>query len=231
MLRLSAQSSLRASLGSAYRVPTLNELYWSDPYDAGNPNLKPETSYNGEIGFSWDQGVFSLQSSIYTRLLFDQISAIWPYDTASGLYMPVNIGRSLLPGAELNGVVHVTDRISLEASYSFIYSLVLQYAGVSYTAADNIRVPFVPLNSLTLKARYEDSINYAGLETQYVSEKYTDFANTEAKALPGYWVVNATYRFSATENLTFTLALKNIFNALYYTQSGYPMPPFSVEPA
>ncbi|HUI72459.1 MAG TPA: TonB-dependent receptor, partial [Spirochaetia bacterium] len=42
---LSNVSSLRASFGSAYRVPTLSDLYWTDPFfgTTGNPNLKPET--------------------------------------------------------------------------------------------------------------------------------------------------------------------------------------------
>jgi outer membrane cobalamin receptor len=231
VLRLSEQSSLRASLGSAYRAPTLNELYSYYPayLSYGNPNLKPETSYNGEIGLSFEGTRFSLEASLYARFLIDQISSIWPWDPTLLEYMPVNIGRSLMPGAEISGSVHVTDRISLEASYSFIYSLVLQNAGVNYTVADNIRVPFVPLHSLELKARYDDGVNAAWIGTQYVSEKYTDFANTEANALPGYFIVNAAYRFTATENLAFTLALKNILNTLYYTQSLYPMPPFSVE--
>jgi len=40
---------LRASVSRAFRLPSFTELYYSDPDDLGNPNLKPEsaTSYEG----------------------------------------------------------------------------------------------------------------------------------------------------------------------------------------
>lgn len=46
---LNARFKLRASLSRAFRLPTFTELYYSDPADLGNPNLKPEsaTSYEG----------------------------------------------------------------------------------------------------------------------------------------------------------------------------------------
>ena len=233
---LSEQSSLRASFGSAYRVPTLNELYWYGPYPAfppfstyGNPNLKPETSYNGEMGLSFEGKRVALETSVFVRMLFDQIPAAWPYDPALPGYTPVNISQSLLPGAEIHCKVRVTNRISFDASYTFIDSFVLQYAGTSYGLNDNVRVTYVPLHSLEIKARYEDEVNSLGLETQYVSEKFTYIPNTAASAIPGYFVANADYRFKAIQNIEFFLALKNIFNALYYTQAGYPMPPFSIE--
>ena len=42
---------LRAAASRAFRLPTFTELYYSDPGDLGNPNLKPEsaTSYEGGL--------------------------------------------------------------------------------------------------------------------------------------------------------------------------------------
>ena len=46
---LNSRFKLRASASRAFRLPTFTELYYSDPADLGNPNLKPEsaTSYEG----------------------------------------------------------------------------------------------------------------------------------------------------------------------------------------
>ena len=224
VLNLSAESSLRASFASAYRAPTLNELYWVDPYEVGNPNLLPETSYGGEIGWALEKPWLSVDLAAFTRLLFDSIA----WDPSAASYFAVNIGESLQPGAEIHGKVLLWNHVTLDARYTFIYSLILQYLGQPVPITDNRHVPFVPMHNVTVQARYEEKVFSVGLEGQYVSEKYVDIANTESSALPGYFLANADFRFNASGNIAITLALKNIFNALYYTQSGFPMPPFSV---
>ncbi len=223
---LSDESSLRASFGSAYRVPTLNELYWIDPYgDVGNPDLKPETSFSGEIGWTLQRPGLALDASVFARLLYNSIS----WDPSAATYFAVNIGESLQPGVELHARVALTDRISIEAGYTFIYSLILRYLGQTVPIDEGRRVPFVPLHTLSLETRYQNKTHSFGIGAQYVSKKYTDIANVESGALPGYFVANADYRLTASENIAFTLALNNIFNTLYYTQAGFPMPPFSIE--
>jgi vitamin B12 transporter len=246
VLLLGDESSLRTSFGSGYRVPTLDELYWYGPDPAfpiysqyGNLSLKPETSYNWEAGWSLQTKMVSVDTAVFTRLLFDGISAIWPYNPALPGYSPVNISQSLLPGAEVHGKLAVTDRISVEATYTFIYSLLLQYAGVSYRASDNLRVPYVPLHNISASVKYADKQISASVDVQYVGEKFTDFANTRAFVLPGYFLANADFRLSLSDKMAFTLGARNILNALYYTVSGgntvgypfdpgYPMPPFSI---
>jgi outer membrane cobalamin receptor len=229
VLLLGEDSSLRASFASAYRVPTMNELYWSDPYLVGNLDLKPETSYSGEIGWFFQGKQASMDAALFTRLVFDEISAIWPLDPVTSKYSPVNISRSVLPGADLHGKIALTDTISLEATYTFIYSLLLQYADSTYRLSDNLRVPFVPEHSVSGSLKYADKMISVSAGLQYVSRRFTEFANDQSLSLPGYFLGNADFRLNASETLAFTLALKNIFNTLYYSQPGYPMPPFSIE--
>ena len=50
---LSNQVKLRASVSRAFRRPTYTDLYYSDPADVGNPNLKPEEAMNYEAGVDW----------------------------------------------------------------------------------------------------------------------------------------------------------------------------------
>ncbi len=47
---LNSVFKLRASASRAYRLPTFTELYYSDPMDLGNPNLKPESATSYEAG-------------------------------------------------------------------------------------------------------------------------------------------------------------------------------------
>jgi iron complex outermembrane receptor protein len=50
---LSQNIKLRASVSRAFRLPTYTELYYSDPSDLPNPNLKPEQAMSYEAGVDW----------------------------------------------------------------------------------------------------------------------------------------------------------------------------------
>jgi len=226
---LSQQASLRASFGSAYRAPTLNELYWNDPVYLmyGNLALKPETSYNAEVGASVATGIVTLDASVFTRYVLNNID--WFYNASTYTTIVQNLNETLFPGAEIHAKVAIMDGLSVEASDTFVYSFLLNDGTTAYTLADNLRVPYAPVNTLGASIRYTGKAHSGGVELRYVSDQFTDTVNTASKILAGYVVVDADFRFEATENMAFTLALKNIFDALYYTASGYPMPPFSLQ--
>jgi iron complex outermembrane receptor protein len=44
---------LRASGGRGFRLPTYTDLYYSDPVDIPNPNLKPESAWSFDGGADW----------------------------------------------------------------------------------------------------------------------------------------------------------------------------------
>ena len=54
---VNSRLKVRASVSRAFRLPSFTELYYSDPDDLGNPNLKPEsaTSYEGGADFYFNK--------------------------------------------------------------------------------------------------------------------------------------------------------------------------------
>lgn len=52
-LRIANALKLRASGGYGFRIPTYTDLYYVDPTTLGNPNLKPESAWSGDIGLDW----------------------------------------------------------------------------------------------------------------------------------------------------------------------------------
>ncbi len=52
-LRVAARFKLRASGGYGFRIPTYTDLYYSDPVTRGDPNLKPESAWSGDLGADW----------------------------------------------------------------------------------------------------------------------------------------------------------------------------------
>ena len=51
---LAPKVKLRASASRAFRVPTYTDLYYSDPANRGNPDLRPERAWNYEGGVDWN---------------------------------------------------------------------------------------------------------------------------------------------------------------------------------
>jgi outer membrane receptor protein involved in Fe transport len=187
------------------------------------------------VGWSFASPKASLEGLVFTRVVYDNI--VWLTTdnrndialTDTSTTMPENLYVTLFPGAEIRGKVVIAEQLSLEASYTLLYSFLLNDGTTSLTLADNRRVPYSPLHSLSARARYSGKRLELGVELRYVSEEYTDTTNSGSSALPGYFLANADLRFNLGENLAFTLAGRNILNTVYFTQSGYPMPPFSIQ--
>ncbi|HTZ52256.1 MAG TPA: TonB-dependent receptor [Spirochaetia bacterium] len=229
VLLLSDTASARASVATAYRVPTLNDLYWYDPsgYTASNPNLKPETSYAAELGFAVEQSQLSLDLSTFCRYVQDNI--VWLASAPTYVYQPQNLTQTLFPGAEVRAKVAITDALAMEASYTFLYSFLLNDGNTALSVLDDRRVPYTPVHSLRIETTYSTRSFEIALTERYEALQYTDSANSAPGSMPAYFLTDARGRFAISDLLSGTIALKNIFNALYYTQLGYPMPPFSIE--
>ncbi|WP_062261355.1 TonB-dependent receptor domain-containing protein [Endozoicomonas arenosclerae] len=79
------------SYGTAFRAPTLGDLYYPG---SSNPNLKPETSENIEAGLKGSVDIVDWSATIYQNTMDDMIA----YD--SKVSMPVNIEDARIRGVE-----------------------------------------------------------------------------------------------------------------------------------
>lgn len=105
--------TLRASIGTAFKAPSFNDLYWPN---SGNPDLNPEKSETVEVGvrgqysqWFWDVAVFQND--------YDDLIAWAP--TPSGLWAPQNVNNARIRGAELSSGVEVNDWV-LQAAYTYL---------------------------------------------------------------------------------------------------------------
>ncbi len=53
---LSSKWKVRGAASRAFRIPTYTDLYYSDPANVGNPNLRPESAWSYEGGVDWNAG-------------------------------------------------------------------------------------------------------------------------------------------------------------------------------
>ncbi|MEF8697819.1 MAG: TonB-dependent receptor [Candidatus Accumulibacter sp. UW26] len=91
------------SYGTAFRAPTFNELYY--PF-FGNPDLKPETAKNTEVGVNWERGDHRFSAVMFNNDLSDLIETI---EVQPFTYAPVNVSQARLRGATLTYDGRFTD--------------------------------------------------------------------------------------------------------------------------
>ncbi len=89
---------IKGSSSRSYRVPTLNERYWKD---LGNPNIKPESGWNKEIGL--EQNYILSDSHSYSMSLTAYHNRIknWTYWNPAKNYKVENLQEVLARGIEL----------------------------------------------------------------------------------------------------------------------------------
>ena len=97
--RVANTLKLRASGGYGYRIPTYTDLYYTDPVDIPNPNLKPESAWSGEGGLDWSASPkLTLSATGFYSRQHDTIDYVRA--TQSDPWQAVNLNGLSFTGAE-----------------------------------------------------------------------------------------------------------------------------------
>ncbi|HNS18670.1 MAG TPA: TonB-dependent receptor [Bacteroidales bacterium] len=135
-LKLMQETYLRANLGQGYRYPTIAERFIRTSMGAiavfENPDLKPETSWNGEIGLR--QGLkFGTYFGYLDLALFYQeysntieyLFGFWDPDFTFAVagFKFLNTGKSKITGVDItfNGIAQITEKIQLNTVFGYSY--------------------------------------------------------------------------------------------------------------
>lgn len=108
---------IRTSISTGYRTPSFTELYYEDPSNKGNPELKPEKNISGEIGFDLT-GLqkAQLKTSFFYRREEDIID--WGRFSISEKWTARNIKKIDFSGFETNAVLKFSE-FDIKTGYSY----------------------------------------------------------------------------------------------------------------
>lgn len=207
--------SIKLNASKNYRIPTFNDLYWEE---SGNTDLKPETSYQGEIGnyFHWKNLDFSVTA--YLVEIQDMIRWV----PAGRLWRPTNTDKVQTYGLESN----FNYRFHFQAHhFSF-------QASYGYTDSENKntgkQLIYIPYHKATAGLGYRFkhwNFNYNFL---YNGEVFTRSDNKEEFNLPGYRVSNLgvayTYPLNKETQLKLGAKILNLYNQNYQAVENRFMP-------
>ena len=197
---------LTAGVGTGFKAPAFNELYW--PF-FGNPSLRPETSRTTELGVRHDGERLDWRVDAFDTRVDDLIA----YDAALGL--PNNIERARMRGAEL-GVAAEVAGWTMDAAASWLDTE--QRAGI-YAGRE---LPRRAGGSLRLELDRSLGAFDVGLTALAQGDRYDDVANS--RRLPGHALMDlrAAWRFAPAWTLQAKVA--NVFDRDYETASFYRQP-------
>lgn len=199
---------LKANLGSGFRAPSLNELYF--PY-YGNPALVPEKSIGYDVG---------LEKDLFDKKLV--IGATWfsqryhnLIQTNFNTYSADNIGNAQTDGVEVNVAAQPLADLRVNVAYTWL------------EAVDKDTGAFLPLrprNKVTSSLEYTIAKLKIIGEYQYVSKRYD---SSLKRYVSPYSLVNLKGSYELHKNLTIFVRIDNLFDKSYEVAAGYGTPRIS----
>lgn len=211
--------SIRAfgNIGRSYRVPTYTELYYEDPNNRSNPNLRPEEALNYELGLRYlpPQMGIEITANYFWQDGTDLVD--WVKYNADDKWNVQNIRNSLIQGLELNTNLNFAQIASpsfwlnrLSLSYTYINAEANLQEGLfnSRYALDNLRHQLqFGLNHKIFRNIYHES-----------RLRYLDRAT-----LADYWVWDMRLAWQKGDKMIFAEA-SNMTNSEYSEVNLVPMP-------
>lgn len=222
---------LTLSAGKAYRLPGLNDLFWSP---GGNPDLKPESGWFQEVGINFDEkydhSKLAVGVSGFHRLIENWIQWI----PGGNYWSPRNIKKVRSRGVE--GYVRLENTFGslvfeTKASATYAQSTNLQAAFEGDQSVDKqlIYMPFwsaIFQESISLKNQLV-KLHFIG---KYTGERFTTADNL--RSLDPFF----TFDIECVSDLkikdlplSIFAAARNIFDVEYQLQTSHYMPGINFE--
>lgn len=221
--------NLRAFYKRIFRMPTLNDLYYTF---IGNKSLHPEytTQYDLGLGYVKEfKGTFwkqlDIQADVYYNQVDDKIIAM-PTSNQFRWTM-VNLGYVEIRGVDVavQGTVQIAN-VLLNARLNYTYQKAQDFTDKESMYYGG-QIPYIPWHSgsVILGGNYKSwDLNYSFI---YTGERYESQANIpENYAQPWYthdMSLSKNFQFGKT-GLRLTAEVNNIFNQQYEVVQCYPMP-------
>ena len=204
--------SFKSNIGRSYRAPSFGELFFpNEGFIRGNPDLKPETAYDFDVGFILSHPRGSLEVTYFRSHIDDLILFVF---ISAQTIEPQNVGDVNEQGIETSLTLKPFKYSELFAGYTFLDG------EIDETGA---QLPGRPRNKFDLRAVFD--LNYVSLfwETHYV-DRIPVSAFPDSKTTPARTVYDVGAK-AEWKKLFFTFEIKNLFNNLDVRDAlDFPLP-------
>ena len=220
-------TTLRTSVGKAFRPPTVYELYrtWLSSTGTtynGNPDLKPETVTSWDI--SIEQGAWKgakVKATYFENYLKNLIYRKTVSDTQKDY---INAGK-----AESKGVVAEIEQkigwLRLFTNATFTEAKIKENS--ASIVSEGKRLTYIPERMFNAGAEFEKRPFLASVTGNYVSKIYrnddnSDVVNGVWTSQDPYFLLNAKVGYKVTKFATLSFSVDNILNREYFAYYKCP---------
>ena len=219
LLKIDPSTRVRASVGRAFKSPTIRQAFYTEPYPHGgyfyvsNPDLDAETSWGYSLGIERTLGPLWSNITFFRNDVRDMIVKYYTYRDIN------NDGVAEKIRTFKNARKAYTQGIEVALRWTLIPDLLTLKAGYTYTDTKDRDtdkdLPFVPRHNLAghIFFRYLPLGLSLDLGLQYVGKMYLNTSNTEESS--SYSVVDVKLIKSLGEHASFSLEGNNIFDSDY----------------
>jgi len=223
------KTTLRSSAGTAFRPPSLYELYsasiTSQSITEGNPNLKPEKSFSWDVGIvqglwkgaSTELAYFEnyLEDVIYNRTLG---YAPAPYETRF-LSRQENAGKAESKGIEIGITQKFDNWLKLFANYTYTQSEITD--NPANPAIVGKQMVQTPEHMFNLGGDYTYGPFTVSLIGRYVGKRYSTDLNSDTEnnvwgTYDPYFLADTKLSYQLTSFATLSLSVNNLLDEDYY---------------
>ncbi len=213
---------LYASANRTTRLPSYTDLYYAGPLNIGNPDLKPETALNGEIGIKrHTRKVLTFLNGFYR---YGENTIDWAKKEKTDKWQSMNITELNTLGLETGVQIHFSERQGfryLFASYSFAHTSEPKSPMISKYVLDYLK------HSLRISSAYTyRKFDFAlSLRAEDRAGTYIDYDtnNSPETEYAPYVLVDlkTTYHIS---DFSIYFLVNNLLNTKYHEIASVKMP-------
>lgn len=205
--------TLRLNGSRNFRIPTFNDLYWQG---SGNTGLKPESSWQAEIGNEFAYKGFTLNLTAYYIKLTDMLRWV----PAGSVWRPQNTDKVNSYGAEaVFGYTYTSGSHFVEARATYGYTR-------SEDELTGNQLIYVPYHKGAASLSYSYNRFNVYCTAIYTGEVFTRSDNNPLYNLDAYTTANTGAAYTLGSKCLYTLGLQvlNVLNADYQNVDGRPLP-------
>jgi iron complex outermembrane recepter protein len=228
---LSTQLDLIAGLARKERAPSYQERYLWLPLEStggladgnnyiGTINLDPETAYQAELGLDWHTAKAAFSPRVFYHHIDDYIQGTLSTNAAANMVSAMmgnpdplqftNVDAKLY-GIDANWLVVLTNQWQLDGTISYV-------RGKRRDTGDNL-YRIAPLTARTMLSYIKTEWSVGVEAVTVASQDDVSSENSESKT-SGYAFFNLLGSYQATQDLTLSAGVNNVFDREYQDHLG-----------